>query len=484
MFIFKTPVQNEDHIREIYLSGGKIFLEAFRPKDRASSLVKHEFEFKVHNGSWRNSNIEWCSFCLENPDKIGQNMEESLKHRLQTAGEFSIIIALLRMNLMSFISGIAKPGTKRRKREDGALLGSPEHNGLEMSNGNINCDGNIQMLNEPQLFNEHFENIDIDDLLRQDIPDVLQGVIGEAISIDSMSVEADLTPSPDDQDLMRCLSPSGPPPGCPPPLAMGPAPGCSRPRGPPPGCPLPPGAAPRHAEQESVQIDYDSLPPIFNHGSSVESLTPKRGQMSLMRASSSNKGSPVRNKNQFPSPDCQNTERRASSRIATADSPQPVTTKSLISRINSLNNRKHNESLTSSDTDSAYKSQESFSSSSVTIDSIKSPSDLSDGETEMKVSELSKKFGGAKKKCIEKIKSKINKTDEEKNMQVSKQHRGDCFPAFVFMLTPLAVVVLAGNKGNHEKQPDQIKICFFKILVILNFVWNIYGGVSDLLSEE
>ena len=49
---------------------------------------------------------------------------------------------------MFFISGIAKPGTKRRKREDGALLGSPEHNGLEMSNGNINCDGNIQMLND------------------------------------------------------------------------------------------------------------------------------------------------------------------------------------------------------------------------------------------------------------------------------------------------------------------------------------------------
>ena len=89
MFIFKTPVQNEDHIREIYLSGGKIFLEAYRPKDRASSLVKHEFEFKVHNGSWRNSSIEWCSFCLENPDKIGQNMEESLKHRLQTAGQSS-----------------------------------------------------------------------------------------------------------------------------------------------------------------------------------------------------------------------------------------------------------------------------------------------------------------------------------------------------------------------------------------------------------
>ena len=338
---------------------------------------------------------------------------------------------------MHGISGIAKPGTKRRKREEGTL-GSPEHNGL----GN----GNIQILDEPQLFNEHFENIDIDDLLRQDIPDVLQGVIGEALSMDSMSVEADLTPSPDDQDLMRCLSPSGPAPGCPPPMAMGQAPGCPLPRGPPPGCPLPP----RHLEQESLQIDYDSLPPIFNCGSSVENLTPKRGQVSLMRASSSNKGSPVKNKNHFSSLD---TDRKASSRsllssqsldAADCESPKPVTTKSLISRINSLN-KKHNDSLASSDADSAYKSQESFSSSSVTTDSTKSPSDFSEEESELKVSELSKKFGGAKKKCIEKIKSKMNKTDEEKNMPVSKQHRGDCFPAFVFMLTPIAVVVLAGK---------------------------------------
>lgn len=370
----------------------------------------------------------------------------------------SPLISFILTQIKFPISGIAKPGTKRRKREDGVLLGSPEHNGLEMSNGNILNDGNIQVLNEPQLFNEHFENIDsidIDDLLRQDIPDVLQGVIGESLmSVDSMSVEADLTPSPDDQDLMRCLSPSGPPA-----MAMGPAPGCPRPRGPPPGCPMPPGAAPRHLEQESLQIDYDSLPPLSRQGcssgSSVENLTPKRGQVYLMRASSSNKGSPVKNKNQFRSQDCQDTDVRASSRsllssqshdVADCESAKPVTTKSLISRINSLNNRKHHDSLASSDTDSAYKSQESFSSfSSITTDSIKSPSDLSDGETELKVSELSKKFGGAKKKCIEKIKSKINKTDEEKNMPVSKQQRGDCFPAFVFMLTPLAVVVLAGK---------------------------------------
>ena len=88
LFIFKTPVQNEDSIRDIYLSGGKIFLEVYRPKDRQSSSVKHEFEFKVHT-SWRNSSIEWCAFCLENPDKIGQSMEESLKHRLQSTGKIT-----------------------------------------------------------------------------------------------------------------------------------------------------------------------------------------------------------------------------------------------------------------------------------------------------------------------------------------------------------------------------------------------------------
>ena len=85
LFIFKTPVQDEESIRQIYLSGGKIFLEAYRPKDRQASNVKHEFEFKVHT-TWQNSSIDWCSFCLENPDKIGTTMEESLKHRLQTAG--------------------------------------------------------------------------------------------------------------------------------------------------------------------------------------------------------------------------------------------------------------------------------------------------------------------------------------------------------------------------------------------------------------
>ena len=294
--------------------------------------------------------------------------------------------------------------------------------------------GNIQMLSEPKLFND-LQDIDIDDLLRQDIPDVLQGVIGEASSsIDSMSVQTDLTPSPDDQDLMRCLSPSGPAPGCPPP---------SRSPGPAPGCPLPPGAS-----QQSLQIDYDSLPPIFQHGSSVENLTPRRGQVSLLR-SSSGKASPIKNKNQFLG--SLEADSRSSSRsllssrsndLAEADSPRPVTTKSLISRINSLN-KKHSDSLTS-DTDSAYKSGDSLCSSLATGDSLKSPPDISDEDSETKVSELSKKFGGAKKKCMEKIKSKMSKTDDEKSLLVSKQTRGDCFPAFVFMLTPLVVVVLAG----------------------------------------
>ena len=41
----------QDAIREIYLAGGKIFLEAYRPKDRQSSNVKLEFEFKVKKGN-------------------------------------------------------------------------------------------------------------------------------------------------------------------------------------------------------------------------------------------------------------------------------------------------------------------------------------------------------------------------------------------------------------------------------------------------
>ena len=70
IFIFTSPVQDEvrssvsrqatsnvnkflpqDAIREIYLAGGKIFLEAYRPKDRQSSNVKVEFEFKVKEGN-------------------------------------------------------------------------------------------------------------------------------------------------------------------------------------------------------------------------------------------------------------------------------------------------------------------------------------------------------------------------------------------------------------------------------------------------
>merc|ERR1719323_484707 len=91
-------------------------------------------------------------------------------------------------------------------------------------------------------------------------------------------------------------------------------------------------------------------------------------------------------------------------RIATADSPSTdsLSTRSLITRINSLN-KKHIESP--SDNDSAYKSQDSFSSSIFVADSGKSP-ELSEEESKPNISELTRKFGGAKKKCIE-IKEKI-----------------------------------------------------------------------------
>ena len=397
----------KDSIREIYLNGGKIFLEAYRPKDRQSSSVKHEFEFKVHN-SWRNSSIEWCAFCLENPDKIGQSMEESLKHRLQTAG-------------------VAKPGMKRRKRNEGsaALLGSPnQHNEDSMDNNSFDVSEGSPILQELHDFVDGIDNID--EFVKQDIPDVLMGVMG-----------SDETPSPELQELQRCLSPDASellqPPGCPPPLLNLQPPGCPAPSGPPPGS--------RFLETDefdeplypSIHLDYENISDIsdkYNSNSSVQNLTPRRKQLELLKRVSgfTDTSSPIMNKDD---------------RIATADSPDTdsISTRSLITRINSLN-KKHIESP--SDNDSAYKSQDSFSSSIFVSDSAKSP-ELSEEESKPNISELTRKFGGAKKKCIEikeKIKSKTSKVDD---IPTIKQSRADCFPAFVFMLTPFAVVILAGN---------------------------------------
>jgi len=67
LFVFVMPEQDEQAVAEVYDEGGKVFLDAFRPRDKTSSNVKLEMELKVHN-----SPDELCSLCLEDPDRIGQ----------------------------------------------------------------------------------------------------------------------------------------------------------------------------------------------------------------------------------------------------------------------------------------------------------------------------------------------------------------------------------------------------------------------------
>lgn len=418
MFIFKTPTQDEvdlfhdlvqidflslfsqEAIGDIYARGGRIFLEAYRPKDKQSSAVKHEFKFQVHS-RWGNSNIDWCSFCLENPDRLGQSMEESLKHRLQTAG-------------------VAKRGTKRRKKDTASVMSSPDINhDVEMLNGDSPLYNDLENYVDPSV---DVNNLDIDEFLRQDIPDVLQ---------DALSPGSDMTPSPDHQDLLRSLSPEAPylsqPPGCP-------APSSARPL--PPGCSAPGyffdnedmiGACYTDSSDKKpkIKLDYDSIP-----GSSVQDLTPKKSnKRSLFNPMSIGSPAPAIVKQEVEEVDCVET-----------DSKSSISTRSLIDRINNLNRSKHRGSLASAD-DSAYKSQDSLCSSPPLSETGKNDeSDVEDYKP--KVLDLKNKFEGAKDKCMEKIKSKINKSDEEKQMIHSK--KADCFPAFVFMMTPIAVVALAG----------------------------------------
>merc|ERR1719474_1765437 len=213
----------------------------------------------------------------------------------------------------------------------------------------------------------------------------------------------------------------------------------------------------------TIQMDYDSI--TYNRsytsgpGSSVQNLTPKR----MFPKALSPLGAPMMRQGRISSTDSLDSETNKS-----------ISTSSIISRINKLNSKRRDSAT--SENDSAYKSQESFSSSMILSDSTRNDTPIakidslvprnnldSDGDSDSKVSELTRKFGGASKKCIDKFKSKVTKSEEEKIVSLeSKPGRNDCFPAFVFMLTPLAVVFLA---------------------VILNFIWNIYGGVTELLSE-
>ena len=83
LFVFVMPEQDEDAVAEIYREGGKVFLDAYRPRDKTSSNVKLEMELKVHN-----SPDEVCPLCIEDPDKIDGRPTggESLQQRLVATG--------------------------------------------------------------------------------------------------------------------------------------------------------------------------------------------------------------------------------------------------------------------------------------------------------------------------------------------------------------------------------------------------------------
>ena len=78
-----------------------------------------------------------------------------------------------------------------------------------MDNNSFDVSEGSPILQELHDFVDGIDNID--EFVKQDIPDVLMGVMG-----------SDETPSPELQELQRCLSPDASellqPPGCPPPL--------------------------------------------------------------------------------------------------------------------------------------------------------------------------------------------------------------------------------------------------------------------------
>ena len=64
LFVFVVPEQEEEAISSLYGEGAKIYLEAWRPRDKTASNVKIEFQVKFHNGP-----EDICSLCYEHPDR-------------------------------------------------------------------------------------------------------------------------------------------------------------------------------------------------------------------------------------------------------------------------------------------------------------------------------------------------------------------------------------------------------------------------------
>lgn len=538
IFVFKTPVQDEELIRQIYLAGGKIFLEAYRPKDKQSSSVKFEFEFKVHN-NLGNSSIDWCSFCLENPDKLGQTMEESLKQRLST-------------------SGVAKPGTKRRKRDTmssegrNTSIGSP--NSSLLSPNSVSGGSPYSFVSEDQQklmedisefapAGNDLDDIDIDDLLRQEIPDVLRGVMhveGLPMTLESVSesefdhsshapfahiqpIRTQLSPSPDHLSFARCLSPSSPP-------------GASAPSFSPLvktdisasyGSDL---CYTDHVETASAMSWNNETEEIPVRRQEVSDARPMQMRMRLDKCSVEERKTEMilgnhlevleTNHESIPktssllsrinnlSPNTKlSSESSSLDNLATEKdkkSGQPIKATSLISRINNLSSsfqksediQIKNEPETKISTmslisrlnkvtknepsansiqagDSAYLSLDSVLSN--TLDSLGSvqmlsnvdknefeTSDASDTEREPKVMEITKKFGGAKKKCMEKIRSKMSRSESKSKLEI-KQDLADCLPALIYILTPFIVMVLA---------------------TIFNFLWTRYFGLEIEIEDS
>lgn len=500
IFVFKTPVQNEESIKQIYLSGGKIFVEAYRPKDKQASTVKFEFEFKVHN-DLGNSGMEWCSFCLENPDRIGQTMEQSLKQRLTT-------------------SGVAKPGTKRRKKDNlNISMESPNSTIESPTFGNAASPESV-VSNEQQQLMDSIDDFtaNIDEFLTQDVqdvhlPDVLQDVmamednslmIGE-YNIEPLALECiQRSPSPDHLSLARCLSPSSPP-------GMNSSSMST----------LVKTDISASFGSDLCNVDTDEVI-LFNQDVPLDSRVEKqsltfvkssvvelrgcdsdRNEMQLMprplepkqkrivphlptmkfSSCSTSLGSLISRKEEKDDQPVLTSSLISRINKLTSDShkdsgddtdanerQEKITTRSLISRINKITKPEVTTDAASNPNDSAYQSEESILSSTLDPGSVvcltskieEKLEELSETEPELKVLEMTKKFGGAKRKCMQKIKSKISKNEPDNKMDLSKD-LSDCIPALIYIMTPFIVVFLA---------------------MICNYIWVVQYDSSTDISDE
>ena len=164
--------------------------------------------------------------------------------------------------------------------------------------------------------------------------------------------------------------------------------------------------------QPQIMFDYDKLSDkLDEHSRSSSSLHSKGGQVQsltsrLMRGGSQASDSSLESEH------------------------KGLPSKNLISRLNKIN--------------------KSFSQDQPPGARCEAPSSGED-EPDSKVSDLTRKFGGARKACLDKIKQKISKPEPDKSLADLRGERGDCFPALVFMLTPFAVIVLAGGRLNYRE---------------------------------